>query len=75
MVFELHLNKVVTKTKQKVRRKALDPRKHYYALGTVLGADQASKDRDGSREVVDQQFSNVAAKETYLGSFYLNQLY
>lgn len=74
MVCELYLDKVVNKKKKRVRE-AFGPREHYNTLGTVLSAEQDSKNRDGSSEVVDQHFSNVAAKETHLGSFYLNQLY
>ena len=73
MVCELHLKKVVIFLKRV--REALDHRKHYYTLGTVLGADQDSKDGGGSSEAADQRFSNLAAKGTHLGSFYLNQLY
>ena len=55
--------------------KALNPRKHCYTLGTGVGAGQDRKDKDGSPETVDQWLSNVAAQRTYVGSFYLNQLY
>ena len=68
--------KLLLKKKKKRRLgEVLGCWKHYYTLGTVLGADQDSKGRDGSSKAADQQFSRLAAPWTQLGNFYLNQLY
>lgn len=66
--------KLLTKQNKKRIREAFSPGEHYDTLGTVLSADRDGKNRDGPSEVVDQHFSNAAAKETHLRSFYLNRL-